>query len=635
MTSDPMASIVMAFLNAERFIQDTINNVFAQTHTNWELLLVDDGSKDSSTSLAKRYAGQHPSKVRYLEHPGHQQRGLSATRNLGIHHAKGAYIAFLEPDDLCVPQKLERQVALLNTHPRVNAIIGLTHDQTPTTGARGNDRPGTSSLQPDTLYDPPTLAAHFSPVGPAPMPDISDLLIQRDAIQKIGGFSEDFCDLYEQYADHAFWSKLLLTHPVFVAGENWGTPRIHLRTVASVTTDPNASRQARLFYLNWLGTQLLEQEITDPGVWGAFQDAISDFGSPDTLRHPLQSGDDRPYKWRLRVAGENAASLFFPPEQSDLVRVEITKAHSAPRYDIQLNLPHLRVKADHRYRITFRARADHPRTIYAGLAKTEAPWSGLGYYQTVELTPEWKVCEQEFVVQSTEENARILFDLGTELPFVEISSVTLESLPDGALIEPDLSLLRPIDCHHMEQFFVRQAIDIQGRVLEVGDGMLARKYGREHVGDIAVWQVESGRFKDCETAHRVDPSPFAIEHFDSVILPHVLHSIQDVRKAVHSLYRALKPGGVLLATFPGIVQTSDPDWGRHWAWTFTPLSIQRLFEEAFAKGHVTTQVFGNVPAMIAVLNGLPREVLRQSELDLYEPGYEVVMTVRAAKPLRS
>ena len=206
---------------------------------------------------------------------------------------------------------------------------------------------------------------------------------------------------------------------------------------------------------------------------------------------------------------------------------------------------------------------------------------------------------------------------------------------DGALIEPVLSLLSPIDRYQMEQFFIRQGTDIRGRVLEVGDGTLARKYGREGVGETVVWQVESGGFQNRGTGRHVDPSHFAIEYFDSMILPHALHSTQDVRKAVHSLYQALKPGGVLLATFPGILQTYDPDWGRHWAWTFTPSSIQRLFEEAFSKGNVVTQAFGNVPAMIAVLNGLPREVLRQSELDLYEPGYEVVMTVRAVKPLRS
>lgn len=634
--SPPLISVIITFLNGEKFLQEAIDRVFAQTHPNWELLLVDDGSRDTSTSLAKRYADQHDSTVRYLEHAGHQQRGLSATRNLGIHHAKGEYIAFLELDDLWLPQKLARQVALFETHPRANAVIGLSRDQLLMTGDRGNDQrddPRPSCVQPDTLYEPPTLAALFHPLGSAAIPCVSDALMRRESVQPVGSFDEDFRDLYEQYADQAFWSKLFLTHPVFVAGDCWVTPRLHPAAGAPRLTESGPSRLARLFFLNWLGIQMLEQEITDLRVWNSFQHAISEFGSPDTLRHPLQSGDDRPSKWRLRVAEENVASLVFPPDQSDLVRVEITQAHSAPRYDIQLNLPHLRVKADHRFRITFRARADRPRTICAGLAKTESPWSGLGYYQPIELTPDWKTCDEDFFVESTEENARILFDLGTELPSVEIASVTLRSLPSGTAIEPDLSMLRPIHRYHMEQFFVRQANDIRGAVLEVGGGAVARTYGREHEGEIVLWKAERGGFTDSGTGRCVDPSHFAMEHFDSVILPHVLHSVQDVRKAVRSFYRMLKPAGVLLATFPGIAQTYEPDWGHHWAWTFTPLSVQRLFEEVFSKGNVTTQAFGNVPAMITLLNGLPREVLRQSELDLYEPGYEVVMTVRAVKPL--
>src|SRR5215218_6539451 len=93
-----LVSIVTNFLDAERFIQETIKSVFAQTYENWELLLVDDGSTDGSTQIALQYSKQYPEKVRYLEHPGHQNRGASASRNLGMVHARGEYIAFLDAD---------------------------------------------------------------------------------------------------------------------------------------------------------------------------------------------------------------------------------------------------------------------------------------------------------------------------------------------------------------------------------------------------------------------------------------------------------------------------------------------------------------------------------------------------------
>ena len=91
MTSKPLVSGIIIFL-AEQFIQSAIENVFAQTYEQWELLLVDDGSTDGSTEIAQRYAAQNPEKVRYLEHDGHENRGMSAARNLGISNAKGEYI---------------------------------------------------------------------------------------------------------------------------------------------------------------------------------------------------------------------------------------------------------------------------------------------------------------------------------------------------------------------------------------------------------------------------------------------------------------------------------------------------------------------------------------------------------------
>src|SRR5262249_12649286 len=80
----PLVSIIIPFLNAEKFIRDAIDSVLPQTYDNWELLLVDDGSTDTSTEITRRCAAQHPVKVRYLEHSGHQNRGACASRNLGI-----------------------------------------------------------------------------------------------------------------------------------------------------------------------------------------------------------------------------------------------------------------------------------------------------------------------------------------------------------------------------------------------------------------------------------------------------------------------------------------------------------------------------------------------------------------------
>src|SRR4029079_1996060 len=87
-------------------------------------LLFDDASTDSSTAIARACATGNSHRVRYLEHGGHANRGMSASRNLGIEHAKGAYIGFLDADDVWLPQKLEEQVAILRSQPEASLVFG-------------------------------------------------------------------------------------------------------------------------------------------------------------------------------------------------------------------------------------------------------------------------------------------------------------------------------------------------------------------------------------------------------------------------------------------------------------------------------------------------------------------------------
>src|SRR5690606_29578368 len=105
-TRRPTISIVLCFLNEERFLEEAIQSVLAQDYTDWELILVDDGSEDYSTVMAKRYATHHDGRIKYIHHAGHGNQGLAASRNLGVEHARGAYIAFLDADDAWLPGKL-------------------------------------------------------------------------------------------------------------------------------------------------------------------------------------------------------------------------------------------------------------------------------------------------------------------------------------------------------------------------------------------------------------------------------------------------------------------------------------------------------------------------------------------------
>ncbi len=122
----PLVSVLTAFFNAEEFLQEAIESVLAQSYENWELLLIDDGSQDNSTAIARNFAVKHPEKIFYIEHDHHQNRGAAASRNVGLRIARGEYIAILDSDDVWLPHKLDRQVAILQAEPRATMVYGVS-----------------------------------------------------------------------------------------------------------------------------------------------------------------------------------------------------------------------------------------------------------------------------------------------------------------------------------------------------------------------------------------------------------------------------------------------------------------------------------------------------------------------------
>ncbi len=106
----PLVSIIMPSYNAERYIAQSIESVLAQTYQNWELLITDDGSTDKSVEIIRNYCN-NDNRINLLVSDKNQ--GIAKTRNLSIARAKGRFVAFLDNDDLWLPEKLERQVGFM------------------------------------------------------------------------------------------------------------------------------------------------------------------------------------------------------------------------------------------------------------------------------------------------------------------------------------------------------------------------------------------------------------------------------------------------------------------------------------------------------------------------------------------
>jgi SAM-dependent methyltransferase len=193
----------------------------------------------------------------------------------------------------------------------------------------------------------------------------------------------------------------------------------------------------------------------------------------------------------------------------------------------------------------------------------------------------------------------------------------------------------PIDRYYIENFLADQQQAIRGRVLEVGDDSYTRRFGNGWVTTADVLHVAAGNLTATIVADLAHADHIPADTFDCIILTQTLHLIYDVRAAVHTLYRILKPGGVLLATVPGISQISIDRWASSWYWAFTLRAVQQLFEERFTADDLQVAAHGNVLAATAFLNGLATEELCQAELDYSDPHYQLLLTIRAVKTAAS
>lgn len=115
-TIPPRVSIIIAVKNAARYLTECLNSVAAQTFTDYEIVVVDDHSVDSTQVIARSY-----DKVRFIQQTG---KGFADAWNCGMRAGVGKYFAFIDSDDLWVPRKLEMQIDVLENDPALEAVIG-------------------------------------------------------------------------------------------------------------------------------------------------------------------------------------------------------------------------------------------------------------------------------------------------------------------------------------------------------------------------------------------------------------------------------------------------------------------------------------------------------------------------------
>jgi SAM-dependent methyltransferase len=190
----------------------------------------------------------------------------------------------------------------------------------------------------------------------------------------------------------------------------------------------------------------------------------------------------------------------------------------------------------------------------------------------------------------------------------------------------------PIDRYYIHGFLERNASDVRGRVLEMGDDRYTWRFGGSRVERSDVLCVEATNPKATFVGDlaKTDTLPEGI--FDCIILTQTLQYIFRPDAAIATLFRALKPGGVLLLTVPSVKSQIDGSaWGATWYWWFTSAAVRRLLEESFHHDAVTVDAFGNILVATAFHFGLALEELKPAELDFSDPQFAIIATGRAVK----
>lgn len=189
----------------------------------------------------------------------------------------------------------------------------------------------------------------------------------------------------------------------------------------------------------------------------------------------------------------------------------------------------------------------------------------------------------------------------------------------------------PVDRYYIERFLGGNSGDIAGRVLEVGDNAYTVRFGGDRVAQSEILHVDASNPRATLVGDIARPGTLPEASFDCIVFTQTLHLVFDMRAAIANLHDALKPGGVLLLTVPGITQVDIGIWAETWFWSLTSIAGRRLLEERFRPEAIAVEAYGNVFAATAFLYGLAFEELDLADLDADDPRYPIIVAARAVK----
>jgi glycosyltransferase involved in cell wall biosynthesis len=227
----PLVSVIIPTYNREKIISRAIDSVFAQTCQDFEIIVLDDGSQDSTKAVADAYGPR----VKYF---WQENKGIAGARNAGMHRASGSHIAFLDSDDYWLPRKLERQMALFADHPEYGMVACQCGSVQIDGTYREKNRPGKSGW---ILYD--LFNKNFIRTSSA--------VITRTCLEKVGGFDEAL----REGEEYDYWLRIAAEFAVGFINEPL---TVYVDNTDGMSTD---SLTGRLHRLKVLEKKYLKKKI--------------------------------------------------------------------------------------------------------------------------------------------------------------------------------------------------------------------------------------------------------------------------------------------------------------------------------------------------------------------------------------
>lgn len=229
MQENPLISIIVASYNYEGFITMTLDSLLTQTYQNLEVVVVDDGSKDHSVDVVRRYEALDP-RVHLFTHPGGANRGLAQTIQLGMQQCHGQYIAFCESDDLWTHNHLEEIVKALGQHPEARIISCdlQTFGNPPVKWMRKYFRRQRAKLREgmNVLNVRRRLKMNW-------VPTFSCVMIEAQTLRSL-----DFCPPVHKWLDIWLYQQILCREPLLYVAKPLTLWRIHGDSLNSNTKAP-------------------------------------------------------------------------------------------------------------------------------------------------------------------------------------------------------------------------------------------------------------------------------------------------------------------------------------------------------------------------------------------------------------